>query len=134
VADDDEDIRLLTSTALVSAGFDVSTASDGQQAWEALLHDHYDLLVTDEEMPRLAGLELIERIRDAGMSLPVIIASGTLSVEKMRDYPRRLIAAVLCKPFDIWELLNTVNHVLLAWCGYPAADQRSLPNSTEARN
>ena len=77
VADDDEGIRRLISAVLARAGFDVNTASDGQQAWEALLHEPYDLLVTDNEMPRLAGVELIARIRDAGMSLPVIVASGT---------------------------------------------------------
>lgn len=55
VADDDEAIRYLISTVLADAGFDVNAASDGQQAWEALLHEHYDLLVTDSHMPRLTG-------------------------------------------------------------------------------
>ena len=123
VADDDEGIRHLISTVLARAGFDVNAAANGQQAWEALLHEHYDLLVTDNEMPQLAGMELIERIREAGMSLPVILASGTLSVERGRDYPPRPIAAVFPKPFDIFELLNAVRHVLQAPCGDTTTDQ-----------
>lgn len=123
VADDDDGIRCLLSTVLAGAGFDVNAASDGQEAWETLLHDHYDLLVTDHEMPRLAGIELIERICEAGLSLPVIIVSGAFSVEKVRDYPRRQIATVLPKPFGIWELLDAVKHVLEGACGDTTADQ-----------
>jgi CheY-like chemotaxis protein len=123
VADDDEGIRYLISTVLTSAGFDVNAASDGQQAWEALLHDHYDLLVTDNEMPRLRGIELIERIREAGMILPVIVVSGTLPLEQVRGLPLGQIAAVLPKPFDIGKLLDSVRHALQAWCGDTTSDQ-----------
>ena len=112
VADDDEGIRYLLSTVLAGAGFDVNTASDGQQAWEAILHGHYDLLVTDNDMPRLTGIQLIERIREAGMSLPVIIASGTFPVQRVRNDPQLQIAAALPKPFRIPELLDTVRDVL----------------------
>jgi CheY-like chemotaxis protein len=117
VADDDEGICFLISSVLTSVGFDVSATSDGQQAWEALLHEHYDLLVTDNQMPRLTGIELIERIREAGGSLPVIIVSGTFPVERVRNDPQLQIAAVLPKPFGTWELLNTVRHVLQALRG-----------------
>ena len=119
VADDDEDIRYLLSTVLAGAGYDVNAVSDGQQAWEALLHGHYDLLVTDNDMPRLTGIELIGRIRKAGMSLPVIIASGSFPMESVRDYPEIQMAAVLPKPFAAFQLLNAVRHVLQASCGYP---------------
>src|SRR5450631_677627 len=56
VVDDDEVILNLISTVLAEAGFDVDAAPDGQEAWEALASQKYDLLVTDNEMPRLAGL------------------------------------------------------------------------------
>ena len=117
VADDDEGIRLIISTVLAHAGFEVNAVSDGQQAWEALLDGHYDLLVTDNEMPRLPGMKLIERIREEGMSLPVIIASGTFPVEKVLNDPQLQIAAVLPRPFGTGELLNTVRHVLQSSCG-----------------
>jgi DNA-binding response OmpR family regulator len=125
VADDDVVIRELISTALASAGFDVNATCDGQQAWEALLQEHYDLLITDNEMPRLAGIELIERIHDAGMSLPVIIASGSFPMEKVRDHPELQIAAVLPKPFRILELLNAARHVFRASRGNTTLDRRT---------
>lgn len=131
VADDDEGIRSLLSAVLGDAGFNVNAASDGQQAWEALLHEHYDLLVTDNEMPRLVGIELIERIRDAGMTLPIIIASGSFPMEKVRDHPELQIAAALPKPFRIFELLDAVQDVVRASCGNTSADRRT-PNRHHA--
>ena len=123
VADDEEGIRCFISTVLAGAGFDVTTTSDGQQAWEALLRERYDLLVTDNVMPRLGGLELIERMREGGMSLPVIIASGTLPVEGVRDHPQLQIAAVVPKPFGVGKLLDTVRRVLEASGGDTTAEQ-----------
>jgi DNA-binding NtrC family response regulator len=70
------------------------------------------LLVTDNDMPRLTGLKLIERIRKAGMSLPVIVASGTFPMDRARDYPQLQIAEVIPKPFRKLEFLDTVRNVL----------------------
>jgi CheY-like chemotaxis protein len=78
---DDEGMRRLISSVLAGVGFAVNAAADGEQAWEQLHHEHYDLLVTDNEMPRLAGIKLIERMREEGMGIPIIIASGSLSAE-----------------------------------------------------
>ncbi len=126
VADDDETIRFAVSKVLARAGFQVSAVCDGQQAWELLQHQHYDLLITDNEMPCLAGLELIQRIREADMSMLVIIASGSFPVERMRDYPELRIAAALPKPFGISELLDIVRFVLRPSCGDIAAEQTTL--------
>jgi len=122
VADDNELIRQLIFSALVGGGFDVDAAADGEQAWEALLHEHYDLLVTDNDMPRLTGTELIERMRKEGMSVPVIVASGTFSGETTHRDPQLQIAAVLAKPFSRLKLLETVRQALPASCGNTTND------------
>ena len=54
---------------------EVIQASDGEEAWDALHCGHYDMLITDNEMPRLSGIKLVERVRDSGMSLPIIMAT-----------------------------------------------------------
>ena len=118
---EDELLRQLISSVLVDDGFAVDTAADGQEAWEALRDGHYDLLVTDNEMPHLPGIKLVERIREEGMSLAVIIASGTFPLVRMRNDPQLQIAAVLPKPFGTGELLNTVRQVLQASCEDTAA-------------
>ena len=134
VADDEEDIRHLISSVLAGDGFNVNTASDGEQAWKALLHEHYDLLVTDNEMPRLTGIKLIERIRKEGMSLPVILASGSLSVEEVRDYAELQIAAVIPKPFDVYEFLTIVRIALRVSGEDATADHGTYANSPVPRS
>jgi len=112
IAEDDGIIRRIISNTLAGDGYAVNAAADGEQAWEALRHDSYDLLVTDNEMPRLTGLKLIERVREAGMGLPVIVASGNFPVDGARDYPQFQIAAVIPKPFRKLEFLDAVRNVL----------------------
>jgi hypothetical protein len=65
VADDDEDIRLLIGDALAECGFEVVAARDGEEAWSLALRNSFDLVITDNDMPRLTGLELINRMREA---------------------------------------------------------------------
>jgi two-component system, OmpR family, response regulator QseB len=121
VADDDEVILNLITSVLAEAGFEVDGVPDGQEAWEALLSQSYDLLVTDNEMPRLAGLELIERIRHTGKRLPIIVASGNLSEEGARDYPQLEITAVIAKPFSILAFLDLVKEAFQTSCGESVA-------------
>ena len=123
VADDYEGARQVIFQTLVRAGFDVDVAADGEEAWEALQHDHYDLLVTDNNMPHLAGLELIKRVRDTGMSLPIIMVSASVSEEGVPDYAHLKIAAVLPKPFAFWDFLNTVSNALRGSAEVVTADQ-----------
>ena len=114
LVDDSIAIRQLSATALLRCGFRVDTAEDGQAAWEALQGDSYDLLITDNNMPRLSGLELAKKIRSAHLRLPVIIASGTLNTEELNRNQWLQIAATLLKPFTTDQLLETVKEVLRA--------------------
>ncbi len=112
--DDDEDTQFLHARVLVRAGYDVATAADGEEAWTALLTERFDLLLADHNMPRLCGLDLVARMRAAGMTLPVIINSGCLDLRELPDYPHLGLAAVLHKSSHFAELLEAVKHVLPA--------------------
>ena len=78
LVDDDPILLELGSAALSRAGFHVDVATDGQNALDLLSHLAYDLVITDLEMPRIGGLELIKRIRSnvATENLPVIVITG----------------------------------------------------------
>jgi len=70
-------VRELQRKLLESHGFAVDVAVDGMEAWNALRAESYDLVVSDVDMPRMDGIELVGRIRrDQQMaSLPVMILS-----------------------------------------------------------
>ena len=95
-------------------GYAVTPVQDGLQAWEALHASRYDLLITDNNMPRMTGLELAERTRLEGMKLPIIVASGAVGLPSGTDYDWLRVAARLQKPFATDELLKTVEQVLCA--------------------
>ncbi len=112
LVDDDKAVRRLSAEALARAGFQVDTAEDGEAGWEAVQVHDYDLLITDDRMPGLSGLELIEKLRAAQMRLPVVLASATLTVEELNRNEWLDIAATLWKPFTLHELSKTTEEVL----------------------
>jgi DNA-binding response OmpR family regulator len=114
VVDDDIELRLLNTDVLVRSGYKVDTAADGAAAWDALHANCYDLLITDNNMPKICGVELVKKLRSARMALPVILASAAIPVAELDRHPRLQLAATLVKPFTCDELLGTVNKVLRA--------------------
>lgn len=113
VVEDESDLRLFYVNVLAHLGYRVSAAEDGEAGWRALEAGSagpggYDLMITDNKMPKLSGVELIEKVRSARMELPIILASGALPV----DTDALRVAAVLPKPFFIGDLLQTVRDIL----------------------
>jgi two-component system chemotaxis sensor kinase CheA len=78
VAEDSITSRMLLKSILQSAGYQVRTAVDGMEAFTLLRTEHFDLLVSDVEMPRLNGFDLTARIRaDAKLAeLPVVLVTA----------------------------------------------------------
>ena len=114
VVDDDGEIRALSAEALVGFGYRVDAAEGGAAAWKELHANSYDLLITDNNMPKLSGVELVMKLRSARMTLPVILAAGELSAEELNRNPWLQLAATLVKPISSGQLLETVRAVLLA--------------------
>jgi DNA-binding NtrC family response regulator len=112
VVDDDVNLRQISAEALRRVGFQTETAADGAAAWEALQANSYDLLITDNKMPKLSGVELVKKVRSARMTLPVILASGALPTDELNRNPWLQPVATLVKPFTGGQLLETVNEVL----------------------
>lgn len=112
VVDDDASLRQFNTVVLIHSGYAVDSAEDGAVAWEALNTDNYDLLITDHNMPKVTGVELVRKLRAARMALPVILVSGVMPTEELDRHPGLRIEATLLKPFTIARLLETVQEVL----------------------
>ena len=117
VVEDDMCIRQLSTESLSLCGYHVDAAADGAVAWDALQLNRYDLVVTDNNMPKVSGVELLKKLHAAHMALPVIMATGILPREEFTRYPWLQPAASLVKPYTIAELLGTVSQVLRATDG-----------------
>jgi two-component system chemotaxis response regulator CheY len=108
IVEDDAATRRLYKFLLTNGGYAVLEAEDGVIALEQLARNHCDLVITDMNMPRMDGMELIQAIRRDYSSIYVIMitAFGTPDTEKQalrmgaNDY--------LAKPFDFEELERRV--------------------------
>jgi CheY-like chemotaxis protein len=111
ICDDEVHILRATEFKLRRAGYDVVTASDGQQAWEAVEARRPDLLITDYQMPRLTGAELIKRLRsnEQTRELPIILLTGKeMELSREEIIEQWGVLAMLGKPFSPRELLQIV--------------------------
>jgi DNA-binding response OmpR family regulator len=114
VVDDDPTIRQVSMTVLERSGYEVDAAEDGAAAWVALNADCYDLLITDNNMPHVTGIELLKKLRAARMELPVILATENPTEEEFRQHPWLEPDAILVKPYEVEAFLQTVKTVLRA--------------------
>ncbi len=107
IAEDDYTSRTMLSAVLQKAGHDVLSVEDGYEAWQILQQeDSPKLLILDLLMPKMDGLEVIEKVRASQNKVPPYIIMLTSRGEK-RDIIQGLDAGAddyLTKPFDVGEL------------------------------
>jgi two-component system chemotaxis response regulator CheY len=114
IVDDSETVRQQVGTALEQAGYLVVRAVDGSDGWLQLAKRPFDLAILDVNMPRLGGLELLERVRkDANLRhIPVLM----LTTEMRRESIDRAKAAGakgwMTKPVKLDALVATVERVI----------------------
>ena len=112
VVDDHAYIRCFMAVFLIHSGYLVDTAENGATAWDVLQLKSYDLLVTDNDMPMVSGVELLRKLHAVNMTLPVIMATGTWPEEELTRSPWLQPAAMLLKPFSGGELTRAVEKAL----------------------
>ena len=114
VVDDEIHIVRVLVIRLRNNGYDVISAEDGQQAFELTQKEKPDIIVTDYQMPKMTGLELIEKLRetDETKDIPVIMLTARSFVIEKQQEQKLKIAKCLSKPFSPKELLSTVESVL----------------------
>jgi DNA-binding response OmpR family regulator len=138
VVEDDVDIRRLNTEVLIESGYHVDAAENGVAAWQSLNTDSYDLLITDNDMPMVTGMDLIKKMRAEDMMMPVILMSGTLPTEELKQHPWLHIQATLLKPYTLAELFRTVKEVLRVPSGIreqnaPPSNWQSQPSAVGLR-
>jgi CheY-like chemotaxis protein len=89
----------------VESGGDALALFDSDQ-------DRFDVVIVDQKMPHLTGLELVERFKQRGVSAQVIVISAYLSSEVQASYQRMGVEVMFGKPFDIAELRFAVDRLV----------------------
>jgi two-component system chemotaxis response regulator CheY len=112
--DDSASMRQMVSFTLRSSGYDVIEAVDGQDALDKIGERQVDLVLTDQNMPRMDGLTLIRQLRgrDRFKRTPILVLT-TESSDEMKQAGRAAGATGwMVKPFDPARLLEVIGKVL----------------------
>lgn len=112
IAEDERDLNQLIKRRLKEADYSVDSCFDGEEVFDYLLGAEYDALVLDIMMPKLSGLEVLERLRREGNQVPVLLLTARDSIQ---DRVAGLDAGAddyLVKPFAFEELLARLRVLL----------------------
>ena len=113
VIDDEYDIREVERLALIAAGYEVDTAEDGQEGLEKYgFGDKWDLVLLDQRMPGMQGVDVLQRIRQQNPTARVVMVTAHASIELVAEAMRGGATDFLRKPFDVEILYGTVKAAL----------------------
>lgn len=122
VVDDDPGVRHLIWTALRHHGFPVVTASNAADAAQRMGTETFSLLVTDHDMPRETGLELVRRVRERvgpNQHIPVIMISARDDEQSLLEASDAGVWAHVQKPFHADSLMSIVHQAMRGpTCGF----------------
>jgi two-component system NtrC family response regulator len=111
VVDDEPAQRELISGFLKKQGFDVSSAENGVKAVELFRQDSIDLVLTDQKMPHMSGLDLLQAVRAINPEAPVILMTAFGSIEAAVSAIQGGATDYLTKPLNLDELLYRIRQV-----------------------
>ncbi len=115
VAEDNVALSRVIEFTLSRAGFEVVQAANGRIAWELANQQHFDLILTDQQMPEMTGVELCGRLRNSEQyaDVPVVLLTAKgLELELPQLCKELDIAATFPKPFSPSQVLATVQNLL----------------------
>ncbi len=113
VVDDESSVRHSLATYLKDSGFEVLEAQDGREGLEQIRSQNPELVLCDLRMPGMDGLELLGKIAEEELDLPVIVVSGAGSMSDVVDALRLGASDYLVKPIvDLQVLEHSVNRAL----------------------
>ena len=112
IVEDDKELRSLFERVLVKNGYTVSQTANGQQALDAIDREYYDLIISDIMMPVMDGYELVRSLRDAGITIPVLMITAKDAFDDMRLGFLSGTDDYMVKPINVNEMVLRVGALL----------------------
>jgi len=114
LVDDEPSVLEMVSHTLARLGYSVTSALSGSEAWGTFIEcpDAFDLLITDQTMPDITGIELAEKMLEARKDLPVILITGYSESVSPEQAKAAGVSEFVMKPFAKQEVAKTIRRVL----------------------
>jgi DNA-binding NtrC family response regulator len=112
VADDDPQMQIAIKATLSKAGHEATIVANGQRALENLDKDTFDLIITDQCMPEMTGLELLDQLSNKNCKVPSIMITAYGTITQAVEAIQHGAADFITKPFSSEELLRIVDRVV----------------------
>lgn len=112
IVDDEKNYPLILSAVLQDEGYETLAANSGADALQILTHSDVDLVLTDMKMPKMDGIELLERIKEIDPAIPVIMMTAYGTVEKAVEAMQKGAYSYILKPFDNEQLIVYVKKAI----------------------
>jgi len=112
--EDEEPIRRVLTRILTgqNTDFDITEAEDGKIGFDLLSKGNFDLVLCDIKMPKMDGIEVLKKSKEAGLILPFIMLTGHGNVDTAVDAMKHGAYDFISKPPDLNRLLNSISHAL----------------------
>lgn len=112
LVEDDLNLSTVLADYLQSKEYQVTTAANGQEAWELLSNKHFDIMLTDISMPKKNGWQLMKSVRESGMLIPIIVLSAKTDREDIIRGYQLGCDDYLTKPFSMDILICKIEAIL----------------------
>jgi len=120
--EDEYSLRISIEEFLTDIGYEVDGFSDGEEAFHGVYDKKYDLLLLDINVPTINGLEMLQKLRQDGQSVPAIFLTSMTDIDALKEAYKRGCCDYMRKPFDLEELELRIEQALAKYSG----DESSL--------
>ena len=112
LAEDEEVLRMLVVDTLEDEGYTIDEACDGEEAYELIKKNSYDLILVDYMMPVYSGLELIEMIRRDNNPTKIMMLSAKSQISDQQKVLKAGANYFMSKPFSPMQLVVRIEEIL----------------------
>jgi two-component system nitrogen regulation response regulator NtrX len=112
IIDDEKAIRNVLKEILAGEGFSVEEASDGEEGLKKFTTSSFDVVLCDIKMPKLDGIEFLQKVIESNSEVPVIMISGHGNIETAVDAVKKGAFDYIAKPPDLNRLLITIRNAM----------------------
>lgn len=112
IIDDEKAIRKTLSEILSYEGYKIDEAGDGEEGFRKFREKEYDVILCDIKMPKMDGIEFLEKAKEANPDLPIIMISGHGTIETAVEAVKKGAYDYISKPPDLNRLLITIRNAM----------------------